>query len=78
VSWRLLDFGRIRARIDAADARQQQALAIYEKTVLTSLEEVENALVAYSKEQARLDSLSRSVAANRTALTLAGGRECCR
>jgi NodT family efflux transporter outer membrane factor (OMF) lipoprotein len=74
VSWRLLDFGRIRARIDAADARQQQALAAYEKTVLTSLEDVENALVAYSKEQVRLDSLSRSLAANRTALTLASER----
>jgi NodT family efflux transporter outer membrane factor (OMF) lipoprotein len=71
VRWRLLDFGRIRARIKAADARQEQALAAYERTVLRSFEDVENALVAYANEQVRLGSLNESVAANRRALELA-------
>jgi len=55
----------------AANARQEQALAAYERTVLTSFEDVENALVSYANEQVRYDSLSRSVAANRRALDLA-------
>lgn len=45
--------GRIRANVQVQDARQEQALVRYEKTVLTALEEVENALVAYAKAQAR-------------------------
>src|SRR6266581_2772540 len=48
VTWRLLDFGRIRAQVKAANARQEQALAAYERTVLISFEDVENALVAYA------------------------------
>jgi len=71
VSWRLLDFGRIRAQIKAAGARQEEALAAYEKTVLTSFEEVENALVADARERVRHASLQDSVDANRRALELA-------
>lgn len=74
VSWRLLDFGRIRARVSAANARQAQALAAYEKTVLTSFEEVETALGAYSNEQVRFDSLDQAVLATRSALELANER----
>src|SRR5262245_8521849 len=71
VTWRLLDFGRIRAQIKAANARQEQALAAYERTVLISFEDVENALVAHANEQVRYGSLKESVAANRGALALA-------
>jgi len=65
VTWRLLDFGRVRALIKGANARQEQALATYEKAVLTALEDVENSLVAYSNEQTRFKSLEKSVNANR-------------
>ena len=57
--------------IGGANARQEQALATYEQTVLTSLEDVENALVAYANEQRRFDSLNQSVLANRRALEIA-------
>ena len=50
--------------------RQQQALASYRQTVLLSLEEVENALVALSQEKDRRESLQRSVAANTDAVSL--------
>jgi len=43
VTWRLLDFGRIRAQVKAANAQQQQAFAFYEKTVLTAFQDVEDA-----------------------------------
>ena len=71
VTWRVLDFGRIRAQIKAANARQEQALATYEKAVLTSFQDVENALVAYANEQTRYKALNDSVIANRRALEIA-------
>lgn len=71
VTWRIFDFSRIHAQIHAADARQQQALATYEKAVLTSYDDVENALVAYANEQVRYKALNDSVVANRRALELA-------
>ncbi len=57
VQWRIFDAGRIRANIRIQNARQEQALATYEKTVLMSFEDVENALVSYAKEQIRHNSL---------------------
>ena len=71
VTWRLLDFGRIRAQIKVADAQQEQALATYEQTVLISFRDVENALVAYANEQTRWKALNDSVVANRRALEIA-------
>jgi outer membrane protein, multidrug efflux system len=71
VTWRVFDFGRIRSNIKVQDARQEQALVSYEKSVLTALEDVENALVAYSKEQATRGSLTESVSANQRALNIA-------
>jgi multidrug efflux system outer membrane protein len=70
VSWRVLDFGRIRSNIKVQDARQEQALIFYEKAVLTALEDVENSLVAYSKEQATRSSLTEAVEANQRALNI--------
>ena len=46
----------------------------YQNTVLKSLEETENALVAYANEQQRYRSLTEAVAANRRALELANER----
>jgi outer membrane protein, multidrug efflux system len=71
ISWPVFDAGRIRANIKVRDARQEQALALYEKTVLTALEDVENALVTYSKEQSTRRSLTESVEANRQAVNIA-------
>lgn len=74
VSWPFFDAGRIRANIQIKTALQEQTLAQYEKTVLTSLEEVENALVAYAREQARQRALAEAVEANQRALSLANER----
>ena len=53
---------------------REQSLAAYEKTVLGSLEEVENGLVAYANEQSRYRALAAAVDANRSALDLATDR----
>lgn len=71
IRWPIFDAGRIRANINVQNARQEQALAVYEKTVMGTLEEVENALVAYAKEQNRFVSVSEAVEANRRALEIA-------
>lgn len=59
LSWPLLDFGRVRARIGASEARADQALATYEQTVLLALEETEGSLATFSRstqQTARLAS----------------------
>ena len=53
------------------NARQEQALASYEKTVLASFEDVENALVAYANEQVRRRSLEDAVKSSQESLRLA-------
>jgi len=58
----LLNFGRIRAGIDLADAKQKEAYLNYEKAVLEALQETEIALTRYLKEEIRRQTLARSVA----------------
>jgi len=71
VKWRIFDAGRIRANIKVQNARQEQALAAYEKTALTAFEDVENSLVAYANEQLRRQSLENAAASSRQSLDLA-------
>jgi outer membrane protein TolC len=71
VQWRIFDAGRIRANIRVQDARQEQALAAYEKTVLTAFEDVENGLSAYANEQIRRRSLADAVTSSQKSLDLA-------
>jgi len=70
VTWRILDYGHVRSQIQTANAQAQQSLAMYDKTVLLSLEDVENALVAYSQEQVRHRSLQDAVDASRSAVEI--------
>jgi multidrug efflux system outer membrane protein len=71
LQWNIFQAGRLRANIRVQTARQEQALDAYQKTVLTALEEAENALVAYAQEQVRRRSLWNSVQADQRALELA-------
>ena len=71
IKWAVLDGGRIRANIKLQNAKQEEAMTLYEKTVMGTLEEVENALVAYAKEQNRLVALTQALEANRRALDIA-------
>jgi NodT family efflux transporter outer membrane factor (OMF) lipoprotein len=56
--WPVLDFGRVRSSVAAADAREEQAAAAYESAVLASLRDVEDALVAFTNEKSRRVSLA--------------------
>ena len=57
----IFNFGRIRAGIDLADSRQQEAYFQYEKTVLEALKETETSLRLLLKEEERRQSLEVSV-----------------
>jgi NodT family efflux transporter outer membrane factor (OMF) lipoprotein len=71
ITWPVFDAGRIRANIEVRNAQQEQALRLYEKSVLTAFQDVENALVNYGNEQIRYRSLLEGTAANRRAVQLA-------
>ena len=71
VSWNLFDAGRIRSNIQVQTERERQALYRYQSSILTALEDVENALMAYSKEQSRRQLLQESVDRSRRAVELA-------
>lgn len=58
--WNLFSGNRIRSSINAEQASVKQALARYEKTVLSAVEEVENAMVAHREENIRLEALKNS------------------
>lgn len=67
----LFDAGRLRKNVEIQNALQEQALALYEATVLQALRDVENALVAMAQEQDRRDTLLKAAAAATSALNLA-------
>lgn len=69
--WPILNFKRILSAIDASKSVRDETLAQYEKAVLTSLEEVENALVTLSREKRRTEALVQAVEANDSAVDLA-------
>jgi NodT family efflux transporter outer membrane factor (OMF) lipoprotein len=74
VRWPVFTAGRIRRQIQAADARHEQALLRYEQVILLALEEVENALVAFGREQERRGALAASEVAARRSVALATER----
>ncbi len=71
LNWSIFDAGRIRAGIAERRAQQDQALLGYQQQVLTALEEVENALVAYDREKKTRKSLEETVVANQQAMMIA-------
>lgn len=66
-----IDFGRIRSNIAVQNAREEQAVVTYEQTILTSLQEVMDALVAFSNEQSRRQKVAAAVDSNQRAVDLA-------
>ena len=67
----IFNFGRIRAGIDLADARQKEAYFQYEKAVLEALKETETSLRLLLKEEERRQHLEVSVENLREARRLA-------
>ncbi len=74
VSWAIFNSGSIRNNIQAQNAVQEQALAMYEKSVLSAVQETRDALTAFRNSTLRLDALTAAAAAARTAAELADNR----
>jgi outer membrane protein TolC len=74
VRWPILSAGRIRANVNAADARSEQAALRYEQTLLIAFGEVEKKLVALAREQQRLLSLTAALTAQERSLAIAQER----
>lgn len=64
LAWTVFDAGRIRQNIAVQTALQEEALSFYESAVLSALQDVENALVAYAAEQQRREALAAAAARN--------------
>jgi outer membrane protein, multidrug efflux system len=70
----IFNWGKLNANIKSKKAQFQQAYLTYETTVLTAFKEVEDALIAYRKEQERRHSLQQAIAANQLGVQLANER----
>jgi len=71
VDWSFLDMGRVRARIAAAGADADAALARYEQAVLLALEDTENALVRLDRARVEDEHLERAARDSARAAELA-------
>jgi NodT family efflux transporter outer membrane factor (OMF) lipoprotein len=71
VDWQIFNADSVRANIEVQKALEEQSVLAYQQTVLTALQDVENALTAYSNEQERHKALEDTAIANRKAVELA-------
>lgn len=69
--WNLFDGGRLRQRVKSLEANAEAAQVAWEQTVLLALEESENAMTRFVREQSRRNSLQRAAAQARRAVVLA-------
>lgn len=74
VSFPFLDVGRVRQRVDVAQAGEDEAQANYNATILRALEESGGSLVTYDRAHARLAILENAVRSSTRALDLAQQR----
>ena len=70
----IFDAGRLRAQVNIQDAIREQAQIAYEQTILTALQDVENALVALARSQERVEALGNAAESARVAAELARQR----
>ena len=70
----IFNWGKLNANIDSKKAQFEQTFLTYQSTLLSAFKEVEDALIAYSKEQERHKALAKAVEANQLAVQLADER----
>jgi multidrug efflux system outer membrane protein len=70
VNWPIFEAGKIESNIDLQKALHDESFFAYTQTVLTALEDVENSLIAYEKEQEHRRFLAEAVDANQRAVDI--------
>ena len=74
VYWPLLDFGTLDAKVDIADLQAHELFVEYKQTILTAVQQVDDAIAYYTTAQARLKDLARALVAARQSTKLATDR----
>ena len=74
VNWPIFNGGRSRANIDASNARQERALIAYRKTILTALQDVEDALSEVDNDRRQAAGLEEALSTARRAEDIARAR----
>ncbi|BBM83064.1 efflux transporter outer membrane subunit [Candidatus Uabimicrobium amorphum] len=74
ISWKILNLQRVLARIDQNDATTKNRIYSYQKTVLNALEETENAIDNFSKEEVRRNHLVQAAQDVNSAVDIAQQR----
>ncbi|MDO9104183.1 MAG: efflux transporter outer membrane subunit [Methylovulum sp.] len=74
VLWPILSYGSLSANLATADAKQQEALANYQKSVIRALSDVERSFSAYIEQEKYTQSVENAVAAELTVYKIARGR----
>lgn len=69
--WNIFDRDKIRNQIKVEDARTEQALLTYERTVLNALNEVENAMTSFLEQRIQAKAQERAAKASERSLELA-------
>jgi len=64
IHWAAFNLGRVKARVNAADARTQARVAEFEQQVLLALEETDNSLQQVGREQERRQRLQQAAQAS--------------
>ncbi len=70
----LFDGGKLRSAVDLQSAKQEEALVSYQNSVLTALEEVENALTAHAQARDRVVARAAAAESAGKAARLSGQR----
>jgi NodT family efflux transporter outer membrane factor (OMF) lipoprotein len=71
VMWPVFHGGQIRANIRSKEDEADQAYFAYKKTILTAMQDVEDSLLRYDKDQERLLSLERAATSARSSSDIA-------
>ena len=70
----ILNYGKLSANLDAADAKQQEALATYQRSIISALSDVAKAVTAYTKQEEYRQALLKTVKDNRAVASIAHTR----
>lgn len=71
ITWPALNLGRVKARVDQTRAREADARAQYDQTVLLAMQDVESALVRYRTSRSRVERIQDAAEASERAAELA-------
>ena len=74
ITWNGLNVKRVRSEMHAAEARTNAAQANYQRTILEAIEDIDDAVVGYNQQHARVEKLIAQARQSRRAADLARTR----